>query len=113
MQFNYLDEFLKDFKKLRKKIPSLKGDLDNFEKFLPAVDLDNNKKFITLTNDTKKDARIIKTRLMVRSLKGSNKTRLVFSFCWRGDSIDFIEMYLKNQKSREDSDRIQKYLKSI
>jgi RAB protein geranylgeranyltransferase component A len=113
MKFNYLDEFKKDLKKLKKKIPSLEGDLENFERFIPLVDFENNKRFVILKNNTKKDIRVIKTRLMVRSLKGSSKTRLIFSFCKRGDSIDFIEMYMKNQKSREDLDRIQKYMSSI
>lgn len=113
MNFNYLDDFSKDLKKLKKKIPSLEGDLKNFEKFIPAVDFDNNKRFIILTRDEKKGVKIIKTRLMVRSLKGSSKTRLIFSFCMRGDTIDFIEIYLKNEKSREDSVRIKNYLESL
>lgn len=112
MNFNYLDGFLRDLKKLKRKIPSLEGDLKNFEKFIPAVDFDNNRRFITLKSDTEKGVRIIKTRLMVRSLKGSSKTRLVFSFCLYENSIDFVEIYLKNQKSREDSSRIESYLNS-
>ncbi len=113
MNFNYLDGFLKDLKKLRKKIPSLEGDLKNFEKFIPAVDFDNNKRFITLINSQEKGVRVIKTRLMVRSLKGASKTRLIFSFCLKEDSIDFIEIYLKNEKSREDSSRIDGYLNAL
>lgn len=113
MNFNYLDDFSKDLKKLKKKIPSLEGDLKNFEKFISAVDFDNNKRFIILTTDEAKGVKIIKTRLMVRSLKGSSKTRLIFSFCMRGDTIDFIEIYLKNEKSREDSGRIKIYLESL
>ncbi|MDX9970690.1 MAG: hypothetical protein RBS56_02160 [Candidatus Gracilibacteria bacterium] len=112
MNFNYLESFLKDFKKLTKKIPSLEGDLKNFEKFIPNVDFDNNKRFITLKLHLEKALRIIKTRLMVRSLKGSSKTRVIFSFCIKNDSIDFIEIYLKNEKSREDFSRIDEYLKS-
>ena len=113
MNFNYLDDFSKDLKKLKKKIPSLEGDLKNFERFIRAVDFDKNKRFITLTADDVKGVKIIKTRLMVRSLKGSSKTRLIFSFCLRGDMIDFIEIYLKNEKSREDLDRIKSYLESL
>lgn len=111
MKFNYLDDFLKDLKSLKKKIPSLEKDLKNFEKFIPAVNFEQNKRFIILTEDNQKQIKIIKTRLMVRSLKGSSQIRLVFSFCVREDGIDFIEIYLKNQKSREDSSRIQAYLK--
>ncbi|MCD6109146.1 hypothetical protein J7J83_00065 [bacterium] len=113
MNFNYLDDFLKDLKRLKKKIPSLEGDLKNFKKFIPAVDFDNNKRFIILTSDDQKGLKVVKTRLMVRSLKGSSKTRLIFSFCIRENSIDFIEIYLKNEKSREDFKRIENYLHSF
>lgn len=112
MNFNYTDDFLKDLKKLKKKIPYLTGDLQNFEKFIPAVDFDKNKRFITIRDDAKKSVKIIKTRLMVRSLKGSSKTRIIFAFCLRADSIEFIEIYLKNEKAREDNARIEEYLKS-
>lgn len=112
MNFNYTEDFLKDLKKLKKKIPSLKEDLKNFEKFIPAVDFENNKRFITLKNNARKGIRIVKTRLMVRSLKGSSKTRLIFSFRIHKDSIDFIEIYLKNEKARENSSRIKNYLNS-
>jgi len=111
MRFNYLDDFLKDLKSLKKKIPSLEDDLKNFEKFIPGVDFGQNKRFVVLTEDTQKQIKIIKTRLMVRSLKGSDKTRLIFSFCVHEDCVDFIELYLKNQKSREDESRIEEYLK--
>ncbi|MFA6917523.1 MAG: hypothetical protein WC285_01645 [Candidatus Gracilibacteria bacterium] len=107
-----MDDFLKDLRSLKKKIPSLGEDLKNFEKFIPAVDFTKNKRFIILTEDLQKHIKIIKTRLMVKSLKGSSKTRLIFSFCVHEDCIDFIEIYLKNQKSREDTSRIQEYLKS-
>lgn len=112
MKFNYLDDFLKDLRSLKKKIPSLEEDLKNFEKFIHGVNFSQNKRFVILTEDSQKQIKIIKTRLMVRSLKGSSKTRLIFSFCVRAEEhIDFIEIYLKNQKSREDSFRIQEYLK--
>ncbi|MBD3330221.1 hypothetical protein GF354_01675 [Candidatus Peregrinibacteria bacterium] len=113
MNFNYLESFLKDLKKLKKKIPSLEGDLKNFEKFIPSVDFNNNKRFVTLTNSPEKGVRVIKTRLMVRSLKGASKTRLIFSFCVKRDSIDFIEIYLKNERPRENSSRIDKYINSL
>ncbi len=111
MKFNYSDEFLKDFKKLKKKILSLDEDMKNFEKFVPAVDFDNNKRFVTLLRDDENGFRIIKTRLMVRSLKGSAKTRLVFAFRFHDSGIiDFIEIYLKNKKEREDPERIERWI---
>lgn len=113
MKFNYLDDFLKDLKSLKKKIPSLQQDLKNFEKFIPAVDFAKNKRFIILTEDVRRRIKIIKTRLMVRSLKGSSKTRLIFAFCVRDDVIDFLQIYMKNQSEREDGERIRKYLEGL
>ncbi|MBU1901441.1 hypothetical protein KKG82_03685 [Patescibacteria group bacterium] len=108
-----MDDFVRDLKRLKRKFPSLEGDIGNFEKFIPAVDFDNNKRFVTLSRDLQKGVRVLKTRLMVRSLKGSSMTRLIFSFCMRENAIDFIEIYLKSQKSREDSARIDAYLNSL
>ena len=89
MKFNYSDEFLRDVKRLKKKIPSLEEDLKNFEKFIPAVDFDKNNRFITVKNDSKKGKRIVKTRLIARSLKGLSKTRLIFSFSCQSPSDAF------------------------
>ncbi len=113
MNFNYPEDFVRDLKRLKKKFPSLEGDLKNFERFISAVDFDNNKRFVTLSCDLQKGVRILKTRLMVRSLKGSSMTRLIFSFCVKQNAIDFIEIYLKSRKSREDSARISAYLNSL
>ena len=60
MKFNYSDDFLKDLKSLKKKIPSLDGDLKNFEKFIQGVDFAKNKRFIILTEDLQKRIKIIK-----------------------------------------------------
>jgi len=110
MKFDFSEDFLRDVKKLRKKIPSLEEDLKNFMKFIPVVDFSKNKRFILIKEDCFKNIQIIKTRLMVRSLKGASKTRLIFSFSKRGEEIYFIEIYLKNHKSREDFLRIDDYL---
>ncbi|MBI5414546.1 hypothetical protein HZA38_03440 [Candidatus Peregrinibacteria bacterium] len=111
MIFSSLPEFEKEYKRLSKKIPSLESDLENFRKFIVGVDFENNKRFILLKKNDEKGIRIIKTRLMVRSMKGSSKTRIIFCFCIRGNHIEFLEIYMKNEKDREDTDRIERYLK--
>lgn len=113
MKFNYSAQFQKDLKRLKKKIPSLEGDLENFKRYFGAVELDNNKRYITLWMGDDQVVRIVKTRLMVRSLKGSTMTRLVFAFCVKRHQIDFLELYLKNDKNREDSKRIEAYREQI
>lgn len=109
MKFSSLPEFEKEVKKLRKKIPTLDEDLEVFQKSIPFVNFDKNKRFISLHVNEERTKRIIKTRLMCRSMKGSSSARIIFSFYAHEDHIEFIELYLKNNKTREDSKRIEKY----
>ena len=111
MIFRSLPEFEKEMKRYVKKFPSLEADLGNFKKFIPSVDFKKNGRFVLLKQ--KGTMRIMKTRLMVRSLKGSGMTRLVFSFCVRGTEITFIELFLKSEKEREDAGRIDDFLESV
>jgi|GEM_PF-2288310 len=109
-EFESLPGFDRDLKKLSKKCASLIQDLDFFRKFIAGVDFDNNKRFDILHRDTIRQLLIIKTRLMVRSLKGSSKMRLVFSFCVIGPRIVFIELFMHGQQERESQQRIDDFL---
>jgi len=107
-----LPEFDREYKKLFKKYASLKQDLENFSKFVVAVDFDNNKRFDILYRNTQSQLLIIKTRLMVRSLKGSSKVRLIFAFSKTESKITLIELYLHGQQERENRSRIEDYIRS-
>jgi hypothetical protein len=114
MNFNSIQEFDKDFKRLLKKYRTLEEDFLIFKKVLNKYPLGNGRHSTILTK--KNDLCIIKTRLFCRSLKGSS-LRVIYSY--RKDkkfieliSIDFIELYFKGDKASEDKDRIKNYLKS-
>lgn len=110
MKFNCISLFKKDLKKLSKKIPSLEKDLENFQRFIGAVQFGNNKRFIILCH--KNDFLIVKTRLMARSMKGTSKTRLIFAVNQKTQAITFIELYLKNKSERENQLRIKNFLQN-
>ncbi len=111
MIFRSLPEFEKERKRYVKKFPSLEADLGNFKKFIPYVDFEKNSRYVVLKR--KGTMRIMKTRLLVRSLHGAGMTRLVFSFCVSGSEITFIELFLKSEKEREDGVRIEEFLRGV
>jgi hypothetical protein len=53
---------------------------------------------------------VVKMRLDCESLQGNDKLRLVFVAVRRKNSVLFIELYAKNEKTREDQKRIAHYL---
>jgi hypothetical protein len=111
MNFNEIAEFTKEFKRLAKKYPTLSQDFAVFKKVLPSIEFSldsSNKNFeILKEQDCKK---VIKARLRVRCLKGLPKTRIIFILRVENDVVDFIEIYTKNDKAREDAARIDFYL---
>jgi hypothetical protein len=107
-KFSELPQFSKELKRLAKKYPSLAKDLEEFKRVIATVPEGNGKHFaILISNDQLK---IIKARLFCRYLKGS-VLRIVYAFCTTEETIDFIELYPKNEKPREDESRIKEYLK--
>ncbi len=112
-EFESLPAFDRDLKKLSKKCASLTQDLDNFRKFIVGVDFDHNNRYDILHRDTARQLLIIKTRLMVRSLKGSSKMRLVFAFGVIAAKIVFIEIYMHGQQECESQQRIDDFLKTL
>lgn len=121
MNFEYASEFQKELKKLQKKWRSLPGDIADAELGIAALyaeDPDatenraaffNGKRAIILQalNDGRE---VIKMRLDVESLGTNAKVRIVFIAIKDNGIIRFIELYAKNDKPREDTARIQRYL---
>ncbi len=120
MIFKYLKEFEKEFKKLSKKYPSLKIDLDDF---CDTLEIDPTWESI-LSNHVVKiswlwekiNGDFYKVRRFVCksiSWNSSNSwiriiykyTKNTIEFC----EIEFIEIYHKNQKTNHDIERIKKY----
>lgn len=106
MNYNETDEFKKDFKRLSKKYPSLTNDLFEFKKVVSEIPLGNNKHFTPL--HIQETITIIKARLFCRYLKGTS-LRVIYAYDSNKQHIEFIEMYFKGDKEKEDRVRILKY----
>jgi hypothetical protein len=103
-----------DFDRLRKKYRSLPDDLDRFCKF--TLQLEEEKGFPSSNKNYTRlkifeDCAIYKARIPCVSLKG-NKMRIVY--VRHTQTIEFIvlEIYPKNEKSREEADRIAEYMET-
>lgn len=106
MNFSENDEFKKDFKRLSKKYLSLSDDLLEFEKVVTKFPFGNSKHFTQL--HIKGNITIIKARLFCRYLKGSSM-RIIYAYSKDKQLIEFIELYFKGDKEKEDRARILKY----
>ncbi len=110
MNFNEIIDFSKDFKRLSKKYRSLPNDLFEFKNVISKFPLGTGKHFAVLTG--KETVKIIKARLFCRYLKGSS-LRIIYAYVASRQRIEFIELYPKNEKQREDKKRIKNYLKNF
>ena len=115
MNFKETLEFQKDFKRLFKKYKTLPDDLIVFQKVLNQQPKCAGKNFSILTKES--GVEIIKARFFCRSLK-RNSLRIIYAYHKKsGDvefvGIEFIELYFKGNKEREDEERIKQYLKKI
>lgn len=105
--FRHTAEFDREFKRLLKKYPSLKGDLKTLEQILEASPTGFGTNFVIVHSSS--DVQVIKTRLACRSLR-KRSMRVVYAF--HHDVVEFvyIEIYFKGDKENEDRKRIETYL---
>jgi hypothetical protein len=108
-------EFEKDFKRLAKRYMTLAYDLATFQKVTSMNPLGIGKNFTVLKRQ--KGVVIVKARLFCRSLK-RNSLLVVYAYIEESSQIEFvgiefIELYFKGDKEREDQDRIISYLKNM
>lgn len=102
-----------DFDRLQKKYRSLPDDLERFCKFTQKLEEEKcfpaaNKNY-TLLKGTHSFS-LYKARIPCASLRG-NKLRIVYARHKQSIEFIIIELYPKNEKSREDPERIAAYLK--
>lgn len=123
MNFDQAPEFTKELKKFSKRWRSLPADLEVLQKAIltfykgansiPAKQIRESffatKKGAVLTT-VSENCEVVKIRLDCKDL---NKDMLRVIFIQSEDNIFLVELYPKNEKSREDSARLQKYLKLI
>ncbi|OGH71746.1 MAG: hypothetical protein A2921_00075 [Candidatus Magasanikbacteria bacterium RIFCSPLOWO2_01_FULL_43_20b] len=115
MNYKTTGEFENDFKRLRKKYRTLLDDLDELKTVLEVRPLGAGKNFAVLAR--KKSVTIVKARLFCRSLK-RNSLRIIYAFIRQSAAIEFIgiefiELYFKGGKEREDRERIERYLNGV
>lgn len=115
----YLEEFKKDFKKLKKKFPSFSKDLEVFInvqlKLFHKLNIDN-KGIFRISGLGIKYPEIYKVKKFAcRSLRGTGSRsgiRIIYAFFSDIDKIEFFEIYYKGDKKNEDRKRIEgKYSK--
>lgn len=108
--FSELPEFEKEVKKLSKKYPTLKDDIEDIKPVLLESPTGIGKNFTIIA--IQGEVKIVKVRVQCESLR-ARTIRLIYAYL--GDTIEFmyIELYFKGDKEREDKERIQKYLRSV
>jgi len=126
MNFSQTPEFQKDVKRLSKKVKTLVDDLAAAERYIeplyqklaPDVDVAEyrrnffaSKRAAVLPGSTD-GVEIIKLRLDTNTPQYRQKLRMVCVAIVDDDSVTFIELYVKNDKSREDASRISRYTSS-
>ncbi len=109
MIFKETNDFRKDFKRLSRKYRSLNKDIALFEKFLSKFPLGKGRHFAVLTE--KEAVKIVKARLFCLHLK-RDSLRIIYSFNSKREEIEFVELYFKGNKERENKERITLYLKN-
>ncbi|MBU2541931.1 hypothetical protein KJ785_00005 [Patescibacteria group bacterium] len=108
--FDYSLQFKKDLKRLTKKYNSLSKDLHRLEIFLEQYPGGVGVSFAVLHRQP--FVCIIKARLACESLR-AKFLRIIYAYKESEKRIEFIELYFKGDKEREDKGRIDEYLKSI
>ena len=124
MIFEETSEFRKELKALGKKWRSLPADLGVLTRVLPALYVATNgskpeefrkaffaNKKAAVLQTVSDSVEVVKTRLDCVSL--GNKDMIRVTYIRSGKKILLVQIYAKNDKSREDIVRIRKYLKLV
>ncbi len=106
MNFKGTHDFNKDFKRLSKKYKSLRKDLELFKKIVTKFPLGKGRHFTIVTKT--ESMKIVKARFFCLYLK-RDSLRIIYAFSEKKEEIEFIELYFKGDKNREDKDRIENY----
>lgn len=107
MKFSETQKFSTEFRRLSKRYRSLPEDLEEFKKIVAAMPLGTSKHFVVLRSSP--SLKIVKARLFCRDLKQADKLRIVYAYHEAQSLIEFIELYFKGDKEREDKERIETF----
>lgn len=109
MIFDDLPEFKKDLKTLLKKYGSLNDDLDVVKKVLTVTPEERPPFSFQIDNLGLKTCIIKVKKIACKALKGrgvNSGLRLIYAHFEEEQKITFIEIYHKNDKEKEDKQRI-------
>lgn len=111
--YSFFGSAERDFDRLQKKYRTLPVDLERFCKFTLKLEEEkgfpsSNKNFALLK--ATESFSLYKARIPCSSLRG-NKLRIVYARHKQSIVFIVIELYPKNEKNREDQERIAAYLK--
>jgi hypothetical protein len=125
MNFEETTEFSREYKRFAKKWHSLPDDLADAKQAIEGLyikqgNLDTgiyrqmffNGKNATILRSSD-DLEVVKMRLDCADLARKNSLRLIFIYIKTRSGIMLLELYSKSEKSREDVDRIKKYIASL
>jgi hypothetical protein len=113
-------EFKKDFKKLIKKFKSLGEDLELVK--VAAIELYhvqriNNLSVFPVQDFYSEEVQILKIKKFAcKALKGrgaKSGIRVIYAYHRQSYKVEFIEIYFKGEKEKEDRERIKAYLKDL
>ncbi|MDP3453338.1 MAG: hypothetical protein Q8R90_10330 [Bacteroidales bacterium] len=114
MIFEELDEFKKDLRSLLKKFRTLNDDLDVAKQVLEVLP-DERAPFSYRIDNLGLVTCVIKVKkIACKALKGkgvNSGLRLIYAYFKTEQKIVFIELYHKNDKEKEDRERIKFYFK--
>lgn len=123
MIFSEAPEFAKDVKRLAKRWRSIPSDLAAAKQYIVPLyeEMSDDVSVEIYRNDffagkraailhSSEGIEVIKMRLDVAERSAKDKVRIVFVAVKTDGRIQFIEMYAKNDKEREDTARIKRYL---
>jgi mRNA-degrading endonuclease YafQ of YafQ-DinJ toxin-antitoxin module len=111
MEFRQTKKFINDFKRLKKKYKSLDDDLTLFCRVLTKTPEGPASRNWALLK-THKHIQIFKARLACRYLK-KKSLRIVYAYHQNSSTIElleFMELFIKSEQTREDMQNIEKYL---
>lgn len=115
MNFSVSSEFSKELKRYSKRYRSLPSDLENFKVLISSSEQLESLQFFQGGQATKlivaDNYEVVKARLDCIDL--GNKQLLRIVYMRMGNNFLFIELFTKNEKSREDQQRIQRYVKEL
>jgi hypothetical protein len=122
MNFEYTPGFKKEMKALAKRWRSILDDIENVKRFITSLYVEqegvslndyrnaffNNKRAAILLRSETGEA--VKMRLDCLSLGQKDIVRVVYVFIREEPKVIFVELFSKQDKSREDKERLAKYI---